>query len=299
MLRSATGLVAALFLVVATQAQDTPGLQRKIDGLSSPPSAEELATLGERDPNAYVYFLQDFLKGKGSYGGSVNGQLTNATISAVVGFCREAGFLETCVRGPLLPQSIAAVSKAVANAMTPVVETAAAAGPELETPAEPMPEAVAVAEAPVLPAGWKLNDNGGRGTLGLEVVLVSAGENEAVIHISGTAARKGYFNINVGPAVTSEAGRWVTQVSLARESAEGSAGSIWLRTARFSDKAYLGELFGGISISANADAATVSGTGEPTADTTRVLPYVQLSVEEGEMVDTTIHLADPSLVRAN
>lgn len=313
MLRSLTGLVAMLALIEGTAAQDIRGLQRTIDTLSSPPTAEELASLGERNPNAYVFFLQDFLKAEGGYGGAVDGQLTNATINAIVRFCREAGVLETCVRGPLLPQSIALVSEAVAAALAPVVEAVATPGtpePAGEPVLMPMVEAVAVAEAPepvsepasidvipTLPEGWRLNDNGGRGTLGLAVTIVSAGPTDAAIRFSGTATRQGYFNVEVGPAEASEAGTWVTKVSASRESAEGSAGTIWLRTALFADKAYLGELFNGIRIGPGTPAAVLEGSGGPLPETTRLLPYVQLSVNAGDWVDTTIQIADPSLAR--
>jgi hypothetical protein len=148
-----------------------------------------------------------------------------------------------------------------------------------------------------LPEGWRLNDNGGRGTLGLAVTIVAAGPTDAAIRFSGTAARQGYFNVEVGPAEASEAGTWVTQVSASRESAEGSAGTVWLRTALFADKAYLGELFNGIRIGPGAPATVVEGSGEPLPETTRILPYVQLSVNAGDRVDTTIQIADPSLGR--
>ena len=292
MLRSLTGLVAMLVLIEGTAAQDMPGLQRTIDTLSSPPTAEELANLGERNPNAYVFFLQDFLKAEGSYGGAVDGQLTNATINAIIRFCRESGVLETCVRGPLLPQSIALVSEAVAAALAPAVEAVAVA----ETP-EPVTEPALIDVIPTLPEGWRLNDNGGRGTLGLEVTIVSAGPTDAAIRFSGTATRQGYFNVEVGPAEASEAGTWVTKVSASRESAEGSAGTIWLRTALFADKAYQGELFNGIRIGPGTSATVLEGSGGPLPETTRLLPYVQLSVNAGDWVDTTIQIADPSLGR--
>ena len=117
MRRSVFGLFAMLALVAGATAQDDRRMQRDIGALSSPPLAEEIKALGDNSPNAYVLFMQDYLKNIGSYGGAVNGQLTNATIRAIVGYCREAGFGETCIRGPLLPESIAAVSEAVAAAL--------------------------------------------------------------------------------------------------------------------------------------------------------------------------------------
>lgn len=290
MLRSVTGLAATLVLVAGAVAQDIPGLQRVIDRLSSPPTSEELTGLGASNPNAYIYFLQDFLKDKGSYGGPLSGQLTSATIGAIVGFCREMGFAETCIRGPMLPQSIAAVSNAVVAALTPVAEKAPALAAE--------PEVVEVAEAPALPEGWLLNDNGGRGTLGLVVEVVSSGAAEAVIHFKGTAERRGYFGVNFEPARTIAAGTWVTQVSATRDEVPDTAGVVRLRTAKQGEKGYLGELFDGIVIKPGPDLATLSGSGIAADDTLRLLPYVQLWVEEGDRVDITLRLADPSMVAA-
>lgn len=287
MLRDVVVLAGTLALVTGAVAQDIPSLQRTIDRLSTPPSAEELTELGAKNPNAYIYFLQDFLKDAGGYGGPLSGQLTNATIGAIVGFCRQAGFAETCIRGPMLPQSIAAVSNAVAAALTPAAEAtpAAAAAP---TPAE-------TDGLPSLPEGWMLNDNGGRGSLGLDVVVISAGPEEAVIRLSGTAASRGYFNIQLSPRLDSTPARWMTQVSAQRESLAGTAGEISFGTALMGDKAYLGELFPRVPITDGATMTALNGSGVPPADTLQIVPYVQLWVKEGDRVDTTIHLADPSI----
>ena len=300
MLRSVSGLVAMLALVAAAHAQDTPRLQRVVGALSSPPSAEELTALGASDANGYVYFVQDFLTDQGIYGGAVDGQLTNATIRAIVGYCRDAGFAETCIRGPLLPQSIAAVAEAVAAALAPAVAedpvttaaTPAAATPAAETPVEPVEQPVAVA---VLPEGWRFNDNGSRGTLGLVVELVSAGPAEAVIHFSGTATRQGYFNIEVGPTLPAAAGTWVTSVDGASQRAANTGGTVWLRTAMLSDDAYLGELFEGIPLQPLMGSA--AGSGEAGVEVRRLLPYVQLWAEAGEVIDVTLTLRNPQFTR--
>ncbi len=296
MLRSVSGLVATLVLVIGAQAQDTLRLQRAIDALSSPPGADEIAALGASDANAYVYFVQDFLRGKGTYGGAVDGQLTNAAIRAIIAYCREAGFAETCSRGPLLPQSIAAVSGAIAAALAPAGVDPGATTPAAEAAAEPTEPVATPAAAPMLPEGWHLNDNGGRGSLGLAVELVSAGRDEAEVRFSGTATRDGYFNIELAPNRPAAAGTWVTEVTAARESAADTTGETWLRTARMNEKSYLGELFPGVPINAGAEATTLSGAGTLSADTTRLLPYVQLWVRAGDRIDTTLYLADPSLV---
>lgn len=292
MLRSVTGLAATLAFVAVAAAQDIPGLQRVIERLSSPPTSEELAGLGASNPNAYIFFLQDFLKDKGSYAGPLSGQLTSATIGAIVSFCRETGFAETCARGPMLPQSIAAVSNAVVAALTPVAEAAATPEPA------PEPAVAEAAEAPVLPEGWLLNDNGGRGSLGLEVEIVSAGAAEAVIRFEGTATRRGYFGVNFEPARAIAPGKWVTTVSATRDEVPETEGVIRLRTAKQGEKGYQGELFDGIVIKPGPDLVKMSGGGVATGDTLRLLPYVQLWVEAGDRVDFTLRLANPSMVAA-
>lgn len=294
MLRSISGLAAMLALVAGASAQDTGRIQRDIEALSSPPLAEEIRALGENSPNAYVLFMQDYLKNVGTYGGGVNGQLTNATIRAIVGYCREAGFAETCIRGPLLPESIAAVSEAVAAALAPAVgedPIVTAATPVAEAPVTPVEPPVAV--MPTLPEGWRLNDNGGRGALGLVVELVSAGPAEAVIRFSGTSARKGYFNVELAPMQPAGPGTWGASVEGTMQRAAAATGGIaWLRTAMLSDDAYLGELFQGVPLQ---DAAVVlAGSGVAGDDVTRLLPYVQLWAEADEVIDVTVTLRNPS-----
>jgi len=298
MLRSVSTVVIALALVTGAGAQDVSRLERAIGTLSSPPSAEQLAALGASNPNAYVYFLQDFLADRGIYAGKADGLLTTPTIRAIVSYCRQVGVAEACVRGPLLPESIAGVSAAVADALAPAEEEPAVIAFE---PPAPAPDATApAAEEPVaavLPEGWRLNENGGR-PLGLLAEIVSAGRDEAVIHLTGKAEARGYFNIEFGSIQAASAGTWVTSVSAGRERAAGTDGHTWLRTAAFDDTRYLGELFGGVSVPEGAGAKKISGSGSPTPDVTRLLPYVQLWVEAGETVDTTLRLAQPSFGKA-
>jgi hypothetical protein len=294
MLRSVSSLAAMLALVAGASAQDTGRIQRDIDALSSPPLAEEIRSLGENSPNAYVLFMQDYLKNIGSYAGPLNGQLTNATIRAIVDYCREARFGETCIRGPLLPESIAAVSEAVAAALAPAVAEdpiVTAATPVAEAPVTPEAQPVAVAVMPALPEGWRLNDNGGRGSLGLVVDLVSAGPAEAVIRFSGTAAQSGYFNVELAPMQPALPGTWVASVEASVLRAADTGGKAWLRTAILSDAAYLGELFPGVPLE---DAAvTHTGSGVPGDEVTRLMPYVQLWAEADEVIDVTITLSNP------
>jgi len=303
MLISVFSLAAMLALVAGASAQDTVRIQRDIDALSSPPLAEEIRSLGENSPNAYVLFMQDYLKNIGSYAGPLNGQLTTPTIRAIVGLCREAGFAESCIRGPLLPESIAAVSKVVATALMPdaaevVAEQPAEAEMEAEVEAE-LEEVVAKvvapaepAEPPILPEGWRINDNGSRGSLGVSTELVSAGPAEAVFHFSGTATQRGYINIDLAPVQPAGPGTWVTSVEGSSVHAPDTTGIVLLRTARLSDDAYLGELFDGVRLGAAVQRLTGSGVAD--AEVTRLIPLVQLWVEAGEVIDATVTLRNPS-----
>ncbi len=290
MIRSVSGLVAMLALVVSAEAQDTTRLQREIDALSSPPTAEEINALGANDPNAYVYFLQNYLSGTGSYAGPLDGQLTNPTIRAIVGFCREAGVAETCIRGPLLPESIAAVSQALATELMPAVAVV-----EIEPPAEvevEVAEVVTPAVPPTLPDGWRINDNGNRGSLGVSVELVSAGAAEAVFHFRGTATQRGYINIDVSPALPAGPGTWETSLEGASVAAPDTGGIVLLRTAKLSDDAYRAELFDGVRLDASTRRLSASGVAGD--EVRRLIPLVQLWAEAGEVIDATVTLRNPS-----
>ncbi len=302
MLRSVFSLAAMLALVAGASAQDTGRIQRDIDALSSPPLAEEIRSLGENSPNAYVLFMQDYLKNIGSYAGPLNGQLTTPTIRAIVGLCREAGFAESCIRGPLLPESIAAVSQVVAAALTPAVAEVVEEPPaemEMEAEAEAELEEVVAevvapaepAEPPILPEGWRINDNGSRGSLGVSTELVSAGPAEAVFHFRGTATQRGYINIDLAPVQPAGPGTWVTSVEGSSVHAPDTAGIVLLRTARLSDDAYLGELFDGVRLEAAAQRLTGSGVAD--SEVTRLIPLVQLWVEADEVIDATVTLRNP------
>lgn len=311
MLISVFSLAAMLALVAGASAQDTVRIQRDIDALSSPPLAEEIRSLGENSPNAYVLFMQDYLKNIGSYAGPLNGQLTTPTIRAIVGLCREAGFAESCIRGPLLPESIAAVSQVVAAALTPAVAEVVEEPPaemEMEAEAEAELEEVVAevvapgesaesaelaepAEPPALPEGWRINDNGNRGSLGVSTELVSAGPAEAVFHFRGTATQRGYINIDLAPVQPAGPGTWVTSVEGSSVHAPDTAGIVLLRTARLSDDAYLGELFDGVRLEAAAQRLTGSGVAD--SEVTRLIPLVQLWVEAGEVIDATVTLRNP------
>lgn len=306
MIRSVFGLVAALALVSEAGAQETVSMQRAIGALSSPPTAEEIQQLGADNANAYVFLLQDYLRSTGGYDGVVNGQLTNATIRAIVAFCQDQGFVETCIRGPLLPESIAAVSRALSIALSPappVVEVeqpvaeegaATAEEPAAETAATTIetPAPAAAVEPPVLPEGWRLNENGSRGSLGVTAELVSAGPSEAVIHFRGTAVQRGYFNIDLSPMQPAGPGTWATSVEGSSIHAPGTSGVVRLRMAKLSADAYLGELFEGVPL--DGDTKVVTGSGVADGGVARLLPLVQLWAEAGDVIDVIVTLRNPS-----
>jgi hypothetical protein len=158
-------------------------------------------------------------------------------------------------------------------------------------PAEPV-EPVEPAETPVLPEGWRINDNGSRGSLGVSAELVSAGPAEAVFHFHGTATQRGYINIDLAPAQPAGAGTWATSVEGSSVHAPDTAGIVLLRTARLSDEAYLGELFDGVRL--EAEARRLTGSGVADAEVTRLIPLVQLWAEAGEVIDATVTLRNPS-----
>ena len=155
---------------------------------------------------------------------------------------------------------------------------------EVVAPAEP-------AEPPILPEGWRINDNGSRGSLGVSTELVSAGPAEAVFHFRGTATQRGYINIDLAPVQPAGPGTWVTSVEGSSVHAPDTAGIVLLRTARLSDDAYLGELFDGVRLEAAAQRLTGSGVAD--SEVTRLIPLVQLWVEADEVIDATVTLRNP------
>ena len=128
----------------------------------------------------------------------------------------------------------------------------------------------------------------------MKIELVSAGASQAVLRFSGTAARQGYINVELSPLQPSAPGTWVTSVATA--SKQSGAGGLWLRTALLDDSGYIGELFEGKQLPEGETLERISDSGIPPAEATRLLPYIQLWVDEGDEVDTTLTLADPSFV---
>jgi hypothetical protein len=266
---SLSAIILALVLATSAVAQDVSPLQRAIDTLPKPVTSEQLVKLATDNPNAYVYFVQDFLAGRGMLKGPADGQLKTVTVKALLAYCRERGIETACGAGPLLTESVAAVSGAIVADLVPV-----------------------------LPQGWRIADNGKGGSLGLKIDLVSAGPASAVLHFSGTTAHEGYINVELSPVLTSTPGNWVTSVTAGNQRAEGKpGGDLWLRTAVLDTYGYAGELFEGARLPEGAEAQRISESGTPKEGATQLLPYVQLWVRQGEEIDTTLTLADPSFVK--
>ena len=259
-----------MVLVVATSAysQDIAPLKRTIDGLPKPVTVEQLAELSIKQPNTYVYFVQDFLAERGTFTGTPDGQLKSGTIGALLTYCRERGIEPACAGGPLLPKAVAAVAGAIVTDLVPV-----------------------------LPEGWRIADNGKGGSIGLTTEVVSAGPSEAVLHFSGTAAREGYINIELSPLQASMPGNWVTSVTARGEQNGKYAGDLWLRTAILDPTGYVGELFDGTRLPEGEQAERISASGAPKDGATQMLPYIQFWLRAGQQIDTTLTLADPSFAR--
>lgn len=263
-----SAIVLVLGLVSSAGAQDVSPLKRRIDTLPRPVTAVELSALAKDSPNAYIYFVQDFLAGRGLFEGSVDGQLKPGTIQAILSYCREHEILATCAGGPLKERSVEAVSAAIVADLIPV-----------------------------LPEGWRISDNGRLESIGLKIDLVSAGANEAVFHFAGTAAREGYINIELSPLVPSKPGTWVTSVEATSQQVGKNSGNLWLRTALFADKRYLGELFAGTRLPEGETTERITDSGEPKDGVLQLLPYIQFWLRPGDEIDTTVTLKAPSFTQ--
>lgn len=268
MRRSLSAIILTIALTGSAASQDASRWQRAIDALPSPVTAERLGSLAADDPNAYVYYLQNFLGDRGLFKGAADGLLTSATIAALLSYCRERSIGSICATGPLLPEAIAAVARAIAEEPTPT-----------------------------LPEGWNISDNGRIGSVGLNVEVVSAGTTEATLRVTGKAVRQGYINIWLSPLQPSLPGTWVTSVSATSNQAGKNTTDLWLRTAVHDSTGYIGELFDGQRIPEGDRLQRISLSGTPKEGALELLPYVQLWVREGDEVDVTLTLADPSFER--
>lgn len=265
---SLSAIVLFIALVINANAQDVSSLQRRIEALPSPVTAAELRTLATDSPNAYVFFLQDFLSERGLFGGSADGQLKPATVKAILSYCREREILATCSSGPLKERSVEAVTAAIVADLIPV-----------------------------LPEGWRISDNGKLGSIGLKIELVSAGPDEAVLHFTGTAVRGGYINIELSPLVPSKPGNWVTSVEATSRQVGKNSGGLWLRTAMFADDSYMGELFEGTQLPEGETPQLISDSGAPEDEAMMLLPYIQFWLQHGDQIDTTVTLKAPSFTQ--
>lgn len=263
------GSLSTIVLILGTTsfaaAQDVSSLQRTIDTLARPVSEEQLRELAADRPNAYVYFVQRFLADRGLFSGGADGQLKGGTIQALLTYCRASGIETVCAGGPMRPEAVAAVARAIVADLVPV-----------------------------LPAGWRIADNGKGGSIGLTIELVSAGPNEAILRFSGTAARTGYINVELSPLQPAAPGNWVASVSARGQQDGQDAGDLWLRTAVLDENGYIGELFTGPRLPEGEQTTRVTASGTPDEGATRLLPYVQFWLQAGQQIDTTVTLADPS-----
>ena len=121
MRRSLAAVILTLTVATGAAAQDAPRLQRVIDALPQPMTAGQLASLATDTPNAYVYFVQNFLAARGLLKGAADGQLKSSTVSALLAYCRERNIEKVCAAGPLLAQGIGAVSEAIVADLVPVL----------------------------------------------------------------------------------------------------------------------------------------------------------------------------------
>jgi hypothetical protein len=259
-------IIVALMLATGAVAQDVSPMKRVIDKLPKPVTAEQLSGLATDHPNAYVYFVQDFLAGRGTFKGTADGQLKAATIKALMAYCREHGIEAVCGSGPLTPGSVAAVAGAVVADLVPV-----------------------------LPAGWKIDTGGPEGAPGIKADIEAAGATSLTLHLSGTAVRDGYVNINLSDIVAAIPGNWAGEVTGLQSIAPGSAARhAAFSAALFSDTAYLADLFPQVQVPADGVARKLSGSAAPTPETTRLMPYVQLYVFKGDVIDTVLELSTPS-----
>lgn len=324
------GVAMALLTPTLSFAQLSAASARQLQQLPNPPQAADLSGLAERDSNAFVYFLQGFLRESGMSDTQPTGQLNSTTVGALLRFCRAQEIEALCERGPLLPESVAAISAKVAELLVPIPDqmvtestdqptnepeadepdaaeaeptapeapaATSAAAPEAPSPPVVVAEELAQVADPMLPEGWRISDNGGRGASGIAVTVVSAGATDATLHLAGTAALRGYVNIELSPMQPAEPGVWTASLTAAASAggAEGGTGVV-LRTAVYDEEAYLGELFAAVPLPVSSVATEILGSAELPSGATRLMPYAQLFVEQGAVVDITVRIAMPRLV---
>lgn len=264
---SLSAIVLSLALMTGVIAQDVSPLQRRIDTLPRPVTAVALSALATDRPNAYVFFVQDFLAGRGLFDGSVDGQLKPGTVKAILSYCRERGIERACAQGPLLPEAIAAVALSIAEEL-----------------------------APKLPETWLVDDNGAHGSVGLVADIQAADTDGVTLHIHGTAKRKGYYNINLGEGPTATPDTWTGEVTAMQSTGAGNTPrNAVFGAALMSDKAYAGELFTPVPLPTAGSMERLRGSGMPPPEAKRLIPYVQLWVFEGDEIDTVIELDAPML----
>lgn len=86
------------------------------------------------DPNTFINILQAELRERGFRSSPPNGLFTIDTIRELNAFCAQAGIADTCLRGPLVPEGVAAIAGAL-YAQTPstaVAQPATSPAPESE-----------------------------------------------------------------------------------------------------------------------------------------------------------------------
>ena len=108
-----TGAVAANGVILAANGRSLDGLAHTwalFDALEPALQARTGQQLLRVNPNAYVYMLQGLLTERGHYTGSMSGQLTSSTISAVNQLCAELDITQQCRFGPLARTTWDAIS---------------------------------------------------------------------------------------------------------------------------------------------------------------------------------------------
>lgn len=108
-----TGPVAANGTILAANGRSLDDLAQTwalFDALDPALQARTGQQLLRVNPNAYVYMLQGLLTERGHYSGSMSGQLTSSTISAVNQLCAELDITQQCRFGPLARSTWDAIS---------------------------------------------------------------------------------------------------------------------------------------------------------------------------------------------
>lgn len=91
----------------------------QLNTLSDSEYNSALVAVARENENAYTYVLQSELRRLGLYGGRLSGNMTPATLRAVLQLCRDGGYFEECEDGPLASTAVQLVVATLTDKRAP------------------------------------------------------------------------------------------------------------------------------------------------------------------------------------